>query len=132
MSLAGLQGAGIPIHQMSITGLIVALGLLVDSGVVMTDEIRKRLEQGEERLAAVGGSVQRLAVPLLASTVTTALAFMPMALLPGPAGDFVGAIAVAVIMMLASSRPLGIYLDDPHGDLRRVVASKRSWQSVVP
>ncbi len=108
MSLAGLQSVGIPIHQMSITGLIVALGLLVDSGVVMTDEIRKRLEQGEERLAAVGGSVRRLAVPLLASTVTTALAFMPMALLPGPAGDFGGAIAVAVIIMLASSFALAL------------------------
>ena len=108
MSLAGLQSVGIPIHQMSITGLIVALGLLVDSGIVVTDEIRKRLEQGEERLVAVGGSVQRLAVPLLASTITTALAFMPMALLPGPAGDFVGAIAVAVIIMLASSFALAL------------------------
>ena len=108
MSLAGLQAVGIPIHQMSITGLIVALGLLVDSGIVMTDEIRKRLEKGDERLAAVGDSVRRLAVPLLASTVTTALAFMPMALLPGPAGDFVGAIAVAVIIMLASSFALAL------------------------
>ena len=108
MSLAGLQAVGIPIHQMSITGLIVALGLLVDAGIVMTDEIRKRLEKGDERLIAVGASVRRLAVPLLASTVTTALAFMPMALLPGPAGDFVGAIAVAVIIMLISSFVLAL------------------------
>ncbi len=108
ISLAGFQAIGIPIHQMSITGLIVALGLLVDAGIVMTDEIRKRLEKGAERLDAVGASVRRLAVPLLASTVTTALAFMPMALLPGPAGDFVGAIAMAVIIMLITSFGLAL------------------------
>ena len=108
MSLAGLQTIGIPVHQMSLTGLIVALGLLVDAGIVMSDEIRKKLDRGAERLQAVGGSVRRLAVPLLASTVTTALAFMPMALLPGPPGDFVGAIAIAVIIMLVASLVLAL------------------------
>ncbi len=102
-SLAGFQFLGIPIHQMSVTGLIVALGLLVDAGIVMTDEIRRKLEKGESALVAVQESVARLAAPLLASTVTTALAFTPMALLPGPAGDFVGSIAAAVIIMLISS-----------------------------
>ncbi|MEE9587337.1 MAG: efflux RND transporter permease subunit, partial [Hyphomicrobiaceae bacterium] len=127
MSLAGLQAVGIPIHQMSITGLIVALGLLVDSGIVMTDEIRKRLEQGKERLAAVGDSVRRLAAPLLASTVTTALAFMPMAVLPGPAGDFVGAIAVAVIIMLVASFGLALTITPALAGwlLRRPVAGER-------
>ena len=108
MSLAGLQAVGVPIHQMSLTGLIVALGLLVDAGIVMTDEIRKRLERGAARLEAVGAAVKRLAVPLLASTVTTALAFMPMVLLPGPPGDFVGAIAIAVIIMLVASFALAL------------------------
>ncbi len=108
MSLAGLQALGVPIHQMSVTGLIVALGLLVDAGIVMTDEIRKRLEKGDPRSDAVGRAVKRLAVPLLASTVTTALAFTPMALLPGPAGDFVGAIATSVIVMLVASLILAL------------------------
>ena len=102
-SIATLGFLGISIHQMSVTGLIVALGLLVDAAIVMTDEIRKRLARGETRHDAVAFSVKRLAAPLLASTVTTALAFMPMALLPGPAGDFVGAIAIAVIVMLVWS-----------------------------
>lgn len=127
MSLAGLQAAGVPIHQMSITGLIVALGLLVDSGIVMTDEIRKQLEKGEERLTAVGHSVRRLTVPLLASTVTTALAFMPMAILPGPAGDFVGAIALAVIIMLVSSFALALTITPALAGwfLRRPVPGRR-------
>lgn len=108
MSLSGLQFLGISIHQMSVTGLIVALGLLVDAAIVMTDEIRKALEKGFSRLEAVKKAVRRLAIPLLASTVTTVLAFMPMALLPGPAGDFVGSIAIAVITMLISSLLLAL------------------------
>ncbi len=103
MSIAGLQFIGISIHQMSVTGLIVALGLLVDAAIVMTDEIRKSLEKGMNRLEAVKEAVSRLTVPLMASTVTTALAFTPMMLLPGPAGDFVGAIAASVVIMLFAS-----------------------------
>ena len=106
VSIFGLRLVGVPIHQMSVTGLIVALGLLVDAAIVMTDEIRKKLAAGETRLAAVDQSVRRLVAPLIASTVTTVLAFMPMVLLPGPAGDFVGSIAIAVIIMLIASLAL--------------------------
>ncbi len=103
LSIAVLQRLGVPLQQMSVTGLIVALGLLVDAAIVMTDEIRRRIAGGVPRAVAVDRAVRRLAVPLLASTVTTVLAFLPMALLPGPAGDFVGSIATAVIVMLTAS-----------------------------
>ncbi|MEL7097314.1 MAG: efflux RND transporter permease subunit [Pseudomonadota bacterium] len=99
-TLATLNFMGIPLHQMSVTGLIVALGLLVDAAIVMCDEVRKRLARGLDRENAAGDAVRRLAGPLLASTVTTALAFTPMILLPGPAGDFVGSIAISVVVML--------------------------------
>ncbi|MGR3467927.1 MAG: efflux RND transporter permease subunit, partial [Shimia sp.] len=78
----------------------VALGLLVDAGIVMTDEVGRRIRDGATRLEAVGQSVNRLTMPLFASTITTALGFTPMILLPGPAGDFVGSIAIAVVIML--------------------------------
>ncbi len=107
-TIAILQAAGVPIQQMSVTGLIVALGLLVDAAIVMVDQIRHRLRDGQSREDAVGGAVRRLAVPLLASTVTTVLAFLPMALLPGPAGDFVGSIAISVIVMLCVSFVLAL------------------------
>jgi len=108
LSIAVLDAAGVPIQQMSVTGLIVALGLLVDAAIVMTDEIRRRLADGLARVDAVGGAVRRLAAPLLAATLTTVLAFMPMALLPGPAGDFVGSIAISVIVMLSASFVLAL------------------------
>jgi multidrug efflux pump subunit AcrB len=102
-SLATMNAIGLPIHQMSVTGMIVALGLLVDAGIVMTDEIARRLRAGAPRARAVADSVARLTMPLFASTATTALSFTPMILLPGPAGDFVGSIALAVVIMLAWS-----------------------------
>ncbi|MEL7254995.1 MAG: efflux RND transporter permease subunit [Pseudomonadota bacterium] len=102
-TLMTMNAMGLPIHQMSVTGLIVALGLLVDAAIVMADEVGKRLAAGASRAEAAGGAVRRLFAPLLASTVTTALSFTPMILLPGPAGDFVGSIAIAVVTMLTWS-----------------------------
>lgn len=107
-TLATMNLIGLPLHQMSVTGLIVALGLLVDAAIVMTDEVRHRLALGMEREDAVRGAVRRLFAPLLASTLTTVLAFMPMVLLPGGAGDFIGAVAIAVIVMLLWSFILAI------------------------
>ena len=109
-SFATMSLIGLPLHQMSLTGMIVALGLLVDAGIVMTDEIGQALNGGASRVEAVGKAVRRLFAPLLASTVTTALSFMPMVLLPGPPGDFVGAIAIAVIVMLLWSFVVAITL----------------------
>lgn len=108
ISIGIMESFGLTLHQMSISGLIVALGLLVDGSIVMTDEIRKRLIDGESRLNAIIGSVDRLRVPLIASAVTTILAFMPMAIMPGPGGDFIGAIARSVIIMLAVSTVLAL------------------------
>jgi len=109
-SVTVLNIIGIPIHQMSITGLVVALGLLVDAAIVMTDAIRRRLLDGLSAREAVGASVGRLFVPLLSSTLTTVFAFMPIALLPGGAGEFVGPISISVIVALIASFLLAITL----------------------
>ncbi|MEM9645707.1 MAG: efflux RND transporter permease subunit, partial [Planctomycetota bacterium] len=103
MVLFCLRLFGIPIHQMSITGLIISLGLLIDNAIVIVDEVRGQLKRGKSRGAAMAGAVSHLAVPLLGSTLTTALAFAPIALMPGPAGEFVGAIAFSVIFAIFSS-----------------------------
>ncbi|MEZ5554772.1 efflux RND transporter permease subunit [Haliea sp.] len=108
-SITVLYHSGIAIHQMSVTGLVVALGLLVDGSIVMTDEIRKRLvDHGDSPLSSITGAVSRLRIPLLSSTVTTVLAFTPMVILPGPAGDFMGSIAIAVVIMLTGSLLLAL------------------------
>ena len=110
ISLVIMERTGMALHQMSIAGLIVALGLLVDGSIVMTDEIRKRLLEGQGPYEAIAVSVQRLRIPLLSSAVTTILAFMPMAILPGVAGDFIGAVAISVIVRLLTSTLLALVL----------------------
>ncbi|QDU03638.1 Cobalt-zinc-cadmium resistance protein CzcA [Gimesia chilikensis] len=103
MVLAGLRMLDIPIHQMSVTGLIIALGLLIDNAIVVVDEVRSKLHARMAPEDAVISTVRHLAVPLLGSTLTTALAFAPIALMPGPAGEFVGSIAISVILAICSS-----------------------------
>ncbi len=103
MVLTGLRMLDIPIHQMSVTGLILALGLLIDNAIVVVDEVSERLRHGSRPADAVAASTRHLAVPLLGSTLTTALAFAPIALMAGPAGEFVGSIAVSVILAIVSS-----------------------------
>ncbi|MBE7384962.1 MAG: efflux RND transporter permease subunit [Leptolyngbya sp. SIO1E4] len=99
---------GIPIHQMSVTGLIIALGLLIDNAVVVVDEIQVELQQGEAPLRAVSHTVQYLQVPLFASTLTTVMTFLPIYLLPGGSGEFVGSIALSVILSLVSSLAISL------------------------
>lgn len=103
MVLSGMQLLGIPMHQMSITGLILALGLLIDNAIVMVDEVGEHLHRGMTPSDSITRSVHHLAIPLLGSTLTTAFAFAPIALMPGSVGEFVGTIAVSVVLALFSS-----------------------------
>ena len=102
-ALSCMHYYGLPIHQMSVTGLVVALGIAVDNAIVMSDEIVRRLKENKSTLAAVNGAIAHLWVPLLSSTLTTILAFMPMVLMDGPTGEFVGGIALSVIFALLGS-----------------------------
>ena len=102
-ALFGLAVFGQQIHQMTVFGMIIALGLLIDNAIVVTDEVRKRLERGSARLEAVRDAVSHLFTPLLASTLTTVLGFMPILLLTGNIGDFVGPIAISVVLALGAS-----------------------------
>ena len=103
MTMFGLSASGQQIHQMSIFGMIIAIGLLIDNAIVMTDEVKQHLDKGEERRDAVANALKHLFVPLLASTLTTILGFMPVFLLPGAMGDFVGPIAISVVLALTAS-----------------------------
>lgn len=103
MVLGGMRFLDIPMHQMSVTGLIIALGLLIDNAIVVVDEVRDRFREGMSIPEGISDGVKHLAIPLLGSTLTTVLAFMPLVLMPGGAGEFVGTIAVTVILALLSS-----------------------------
>ncbi|RAN35894.1 efflux RND transporter permease subunit [Hyphomonas pacifica] len=94
---------GHPLHQMSVTGLVISLGLLIDNAIVVVDDFDQLRGKGFSRMEAIRKSLRHLAAPLAASTLTTALAFAPIAMLPGGAGEFVGMIGLSVVFSITAS-----------------------------
>ncbi len=70
MVLGGMRVLEIPLHQMSVTGLVIALGLLIDNAIVVVDEIQNLLQKGLKPQPAITQSIRYLAIPLSASTWT--------------------------------------------------------------
>ncbi|MDJ1184737.1 efflux RND transporter permease subunit [Roseofilum casamattae] len=122
MVFGAMKVMGIPLHQMSITGIIIALGLLIDNAIVVVDEVQVRLQAGREPGAAVQHTVSHLFIPLLASTLTTVLAFFPIAASPGPTGEFIGAIGTTVILAVGSSLFLSLTI------IAALVGRLHHWQ----
>ena len=108
--LFGLSLLGVQIHQMSVFGMIIALGLLIDNAIVMVDEVRARIHRGIRPAQAMTDSVVYLRGPLFASTLTTVLGFAPILLLSGAIGDFIRAIAISVTLALITSFVLSMTL----------------------
>lgn len=129
MTLFLFARGGGELHQMSIFGMIVALGLLIDNAIVVTDEVRKHLAAGMKAADAVGATLRHLFVPLLSSTLTSVFAFMPIMLLPGSTGDFVGSIGTSVIIALVSSFVLSLTLI---AALAGRLGASRPWEDRLP
>lgn len=108
--LLGWQLSGNAIQQMSIFGLIIALGLLIDNAIVVADEVARHRRSGQSALRSLEQAVRHLAVPLFASTLTTVLAFAPILLLTGSVGEFVGSIGGTVIIALSASLLVALLL----------------------
>ena len=103
MVLIGMQFLDVPLHQMSVTGLIISLGLLIDNAIVVVEDFKLRRRRGIGTAESIARAVRHLIVPLGASTATTAFAFLPIALAPGGVGDFTGTLGVSVVLAIISS-----------------------------
>ncbi len=130
--LAGMRANGIAIHQMSVAGLIIALGLLIDNAIVIVDSVSNHLRAGKSKVDAVAATGRTLAIPLLASTLTTAFAFAPICLMEGPAGEFVGSMAINVIVSVASSLFISLLIIAPLAAiLNRIGLGQRAGNTVA-
>jgi multidrug efflux pump subunit AcrB len=107
-SLAVMNAFSVPINQISVSGLIIALGMLVDNAIIAVDTYGRRRRSGDDPVNAIAASVRHLGVPLLASTATTILTFMPLVLMPGNAGDFIRDLGYAVVITIALSLVLSL------------------------
>src|SRR3974390_1194687 len=103
MTFVGMQVLGIPLQQISIAALIIALGLLVDVPVVASDGINRELHRGEPRLRAAWLGPLRLRQPMVFGTLTCVFSFLPLLLLYGDKGEFMKSMPVVVSLALLSA-----------------------------
>ncbi|MDH3207769.1 MAG: efflux RND transporter permease subunit, partial [Gemmatimonadota bacterium] len=99
---------GIGLNQMSLASLIVALGMLVDNAIVMSESIMVQMRDGKERLSAAVDSARELGTPLLVASLTTAAAFLPFFLAESDAGEYTGLLFTVVTITLLSSWLLSV------------------------
>ncbi|WP_209329711.1 efflux RND transporter permease subunit [Lunatimonas salinarum] len=103
LGLVGLNAFGISLNQLSIVGLVVSLGLLVDDSIVVVENIERWLRDGFTRKEAAIKATKQITLPVIATTATLIIAFLPMVFLPGGPGDFVRGLPLAVICSVLAS-----------------------------
>ena len=103
MGVIMLNAMGFSLNQLSIVGLVVALGLLVDDSIVVVENIERWLREGRKPMDAVLGAVKEIGVAVIGCTVTLCIAFMPLALMPEASGEFIRSLPLAVILAVISS-----------------------------
>ncbi len=91
------------LQQMSIAGLVIALGLLVDNAIVVTENIARFMKLGYSKTEAAIKGTSQIAWAVTSSTVTTVLAFVPMMLMQDITGDFIRSMPLTVIFTLVAS-----------------------------
>ena len=98
----------IGINQMSLAALIIALGLLVDNAIVMSESIMVQIGEGVAKVEAAVRSAAELRIPLLTSSLTTAAAFLPIALAKSTTGEYTKALFQVVTITLLCSWVLSL------------------------
>jgi len=103
MSLFVMSVMNLGINQMSLASLIIALGMLVDNAIVMSESIMVQMAAGKSAVEAAVGSAAELRIPLLTSSLTTSAAFLPIYLAESAVGEYTSLIFLVVTITLLSS-----------------------------
>jgi len=103
IGLIGLDLLGYSLNQLSIVGLILALGILVDDSIVINENIERALRSGLPLKKAILESTSQIATAVIGVTVTLIIAFIPIIAMPGDSGDFIRPLPMAVILAVSAS-----------------------------
>ena len=95
-----LSGVGMTVNMMVMFGLVLTVGLLVDGAIVVVEYADRRVAEGASRALAFKQAAKLMAWPLISSTATTLIAFLPMLLWPGTAGEFMSYLPIMVMIVL--------------------------------
>ena len=98
-----VRGFGVELEQFSIASLIIALGMIVDNAIVVSDNSVRMIEEGLPRKRAVVEGATSLAIPIITSTLTTVAAFLPMLTIEGNVGEYVRSLPIVVATTLLVS-----------------------------
>ncbi|NNK79811.1 MAG: efflux RND transporter permease subunit [Litoreibacter sp.] len=102
-ALMGMGRIGIDLEQISIAAVIISLGLLVDNGLVVVEDITTRIKNGARPGDAAKAASGQFFIPLAVASVTTVSAFLPMLILDGTTGEFAFSLGAVVGVMLLGS-----------------------------
>lgn len=112
MSLMILNTLGYTMNTMILFGLIMGLGMLVDNGIVVVENVYRLMdEEGMSRIKAAKKGIGEIAFPIIISTLTTVAAFVPLGLWPGVMGQFMIYFPVTLSVVLGSSLFVAIFFN---------------------
>ncbi|MEQ3663203.1 MULTISPECIES: efflux RND transporter permease subunit [unclassified Olleya] len=112
MSLMILQLLGQSLNTMVLFGLIMGLGMLVDNGIVVVENVYRLMEdEGMSRIEAAKKGIGEIAFPIIISTATTVAAFIPLGLWPGIMGEFMKILPITLSVVLGSSLFVAIFFN---------------------
>jgi multidrug efflux pump subunit AcrB len=104
MSFLILNAMGVTLNTMVLFSLVLALGMLVDNGIVIVENVYRLMdEEGMDSFEAAKKGVGEVAWPIIASTATTLAAFVPLAIWPGIMGEFMKFLPITLMIVLGSS-----------------------------
>ena len=112
MSLMILSLIGYSLNTMVLFGLIMGLGMLVDNGIVVVENVYRLMEEeGMSRIEAAKKGIGEIAFPIIISTATTVAAFVPLGLWPGIMGEFMKILPITLSIVLGSSLFVAIFFN---------------------
>lgn len=103
LGLVGLNAFGISLNQLSIVGLVVSLGLLVDDSIVVVENIERWLREGYSKKEAAIKATKQITLAVIGCTATLVISFLPLVFLPGGSGEFIRGLPLAVISSVIAS-----------------------------
>ncbi|WP_299118428.1 efflux RND transporter permease subunit [uncultured Tenacibaculum sp.] len=111
MSLMILSWLGYTMNTMILFGLIMGLGMLVDNGIVVVENVYRLMDEGMPRIEAAKKGIGEIAFPIIISTATTVAAFIPLGMWPGVMGQFMIYFPVTLSVVLGSSLFVAIFFN---------------------
>jgi multidrug efflux pump subunit AcrB len=103
MAFSILSAFGLTLNTMVLFGLVMGLGMLVDDGIVVVDNVFANMKKGMDRVTASKVGIGEIAWPVISSTATTLMAFLPFALWPGTMGKFMKYFPITLTITLSAS-----------------------------